>query len=276
MIAKRRNRLTRPWIVAVLVAWSFAFAVQAKDEQVLTFGIVPQQSAAKLAQQWTPLINAWSELTGLQMQFATAPDIPTFEQRLADGEYDLAYMNPYHFTLFSQAPGYHAVANAKNKRITGIIVAHRDWQGPLDDLQQAQIAFPAPRAFAATLLTQAELGQSDIRFTPRYVGSHDSVYLAVAKGIFPAGGGIMRTFNSIPETLKSRLKVIHRTASYTPHAIAIHPKHSEEMRMALVQVIDLLNEHHHAAAAFEMLNIQGLQAAQNEDWNDVLALGISK
>jgi phosphonate transport system substrate-binding protein len=68
----------------------------------LSFGVVPQQSATELAKAWIPLFNVLSESAGLGLRFATAPSIPIFEQRLAAGEYDLAYMNPYHYTVFSQ------------------------------------------------------------------------------------------------------------------------------------------------------------------------------
>ena len=55
----------------------------------LTFGIVPQQSATKLASLWTPILSYLSTKSGVELSFATAPDIPTFEKRVLDGEYEL-------------------------------------------------------------------------------------------------------------------------------------------------------------------------------------------
>ena len=48
------------------------------DEQVriIRFGIVPQQSASKLARLWTPILNYVSTKTNYQFQFKTAPNIP--------------------------------------------------------------------------------------------------------------------------------------------------------------------------------------------------------
>lgn len=51
-------------------------------ESILTFAVVPQQSASKLAQLWNPIVEQLSIKTGLKIKFATAPDIPTFEKRL--------------------------------------------------------------------------------------------------------------------------------------------------------------------------------------------------
>ncbi|EIZ1344210.1 phosphate/phosphite/phosphonate ABC transporter substrate-binding protein [Vibrio parahaemolyticus] len=242
----------------------------------IVFGVVPQQSATKLVQQWQPLLQRWGEFAGVEIKFATARDIPTFEARLMAGAYDIAYMNPYHFTLVNQKPGYTALARAKNKRITGIIVARRGKLVSLDELQENTIAFPAPRAFAASIITQSELAQKGIKFTPKYVGSHDSVYLGVLKGLYVAGGGVKRTFESLPSENKEQLSVIYTTAGYTPHAIAISNEVDEEMALALRAAISQLNEDPKAQESFALLNIDGLQLAQDQDWQDVVQLGISR
>ncbi|WP_443147289.1 phosphate/phosphite/phosphonate ABC transporter substrate-binding protein [Photobacterium sp. MCCC 1A19761] len=276
---KRQNRR---WLlrcslllVAVLLLSMLSLPVLAA-RPVLVFGVVPQQSAARLAAQWMPLLDVWGDIVGVEFRFATAPDIPTFEARLKAGEYDLAYMNPYHFTLFHQSPGYRALARARDKRITGILVAKKNWQGDLTQLEGQTLAFPAPRAFAATVLTQSELDAAGIHYQPQYVGSHDSVYLSVAKGLFPAGGGVIRTFNSLPDALRNELTVIHHTARYTPHAVAYHPKLDAATVSRLRQSIALLDQHAGAAVAFSQLNIKGWQLAADQDWDDVAALGIRR
>ena len=98
----------------------------AEESLTLSFGIVPQQNATKLARLWTPICKYLSKQTGYRFVFKTAKDIPTFEKRLATGEYDIAYMNPYHYTVFSIDPGYRAIAKETNKRIQGIIVVKKD------------------------------------------------------------------------------------------------------------------------------------------------------
>jgi phosphonate transport system substrate-binding protein len=167
----------------------------AQDPKPLSFGIVPQQSAARLARLWTPVCRWLSERTGQTVVFKTAKDIPTFEQRVAAGEYDIAYMNPYHYTVFSIDPGYRAFARETEKRIRGIVVVKKDsaYQS-IGELAGMTLAFPAPAAFAASVLPRAYFKKNGIEITPRYVKSHDSVYLAVARGLYPAGGGIQRTF----------------------------------------------------------------------------------
>ncbi|HHF3059302.1 TPA: phosphate/phosphite/phosphonate ABC transporter substrate-binding protein [Vibrio diabolicus] len=259
-------------LLMVLCIWSPSVVAQPS----IVFGVVPQQSATKLVQQWQPLLQRWGKFAGVEIKFATARDIPTFEARLMAGAYDIAYMNPYHFTLVNQSPGYTALARAKNKRITGIIVARRGKSVSLDELQDKTIAFPAPRAFAASIITQSELAQKGIKFTPKYVGSHDSVYLGVLKGLYIAGGGVKRTFESLPSEIKDQLSIIYTTAGYTPHAIAVSNNVDEEITLALRKAISQLNDDPKAQESFTLLNIDGLQLAQDQDWQDVVQLGISR
>lgn len=175
----------------------------------LTFAVVPQQSATKLARLWTPILNHLSARTGYRLSFKTAPDIPTFEQRLARGDYDMAYMNPYHYTVFNQSPGYVAFAKEKDKHIRGIIVVRKD-SGHKDLVEFAgqTLAFPSPGAFAASILPHAHFKKMSIPFTPNYVMSHDSVYRAVAKGLYPAGGGVIRTFRNMDPAVSDQLRIL--------------------------------------------------------------------
>ncbi|GLT18011.1 phosphate ABC transporter substrate-binding protein [Vibrio zhanjiangensis] len=241
----------------------------------LTFGVVPQQSASRLAQQWAPIVSYLSSAIGQEVIFATTPDIPSYEEKLAQGEFDIAYMNPYHYTVFSQAPGYRATAKAKDKVIKGIIVVRKDSQiTELTQLQNQKLAFPSPAAFAATILTQSYLKSANIEFTPSYVSSHDSVYLSVAKGFFPAGGGILRTFNALPETTRKQLVPIWTTKGFTPHAIAVHPRITAETELKLKAALEQLHTSPMVKTQLEQLKIKGFVSAQDSDWDDVRALNI--
>lgn len=245
-------------------------------QQTLSFGIVPQQSASKLAKLWGPIISELSKQSGLDIKFATAPNIPTFEQRLSEGEYDIAYMNPYHYVVFHQSAGYQALAKARDKYIKGIIVVAKDGNiETLSDLDNMSLSFPAPAAFAASILTQSDLSQRNINFKANYVSSHDSVYLTVAKGLYAAGGGVLRTFNNLDSAVQDKLRVLHTTHGYTPHAIATHPR-VDPAQMKKIQLA-LLNLES-TATGKQLLNsikIKGFEEANNGDWDDVRDLQIS-
>lgn len=259
-------------ITALIMALS-SLSVQA---ETLTLGIVPQQSAQKLARLWTPVVKYLSEKTGHDIRFATAKNIPTFEQRLLAGEYDIAYMNPYHFTVFNQKPGYRAIARQKGKQIKGILVVRKDSSiAGLTELDGARLAFPSPAAFAASVVPRASLTQRDIQFSPHYVSSHDSVYLNVAKGFFPAGGGVLRTFNNTDPAVREQLKVLWTTDGYTPHAVAVSPAVSPDTAQQVQQALLAMADDPAGAPLLQAINFKAFAAAQDSDWDDVRKLNIT-
>lgn len=248
----------------------------ATEPAALSFGIVPQQTSSTLLRTWGPVLRYLREQTGHRFIFRTAPDIPTFEARLAAGEYDFAYMNPYHFTVFNQGDeGYQAVARAKDKHIRGILVVRKDSPATtLEDLRNATLAFPSPAAFAASVLPRANLGAEQVPFEAQYVSSHDSVYKAVAGGFFPAGGGVIRTFKATDPKDREQLRVLWTTPPYTPHAIAAHPRVDATVVSSIQQALASMDADEQGRLALENLKIKGFVAAKNSDWDDVRALQI--
>ena len=228
--------------------------------ETLTFGIVPQQSAKRLAETWGPLLAILSEKTGKNIEFATAKDIPTFEKRLASQEYDFAYMNPYHYVVFSEQAGYSALAKQKDKKIQGIVVIHKDSDiNSIQELDGKQVAFPAPAAFAATLIPLASMRQLGIDLEPIYVLSHDSVYLNVEREFLIAGGGIVRTLSTLPEEARKNLKVLWKSKQYTPHAIASKSSISNETRKSILDALLSLNGDPKYAERLKAIGFNGFE-----------------
>lgn len=265
---------TRPIVLTLLLLTA---PMSGMAEQALSFGIVPQQAASKLARLWAPILKHLSDESGVQLSFRTAPDIPEFERRVLAGDYDIAYMNPYHYTVFHETPGYRVFARQGDKRIRGIIVAPRNSPiTSLNELEGKTLAFPAPAAFAASVLPRAELKARDITIEPRYVSSHDSVYRAVAKGLYPAGGGIERTLANVDERTRAQLKVIWRTEAYTPHAIAAHPRVPSDTINAVLKAMVEMRESDQGRHLLKSIKFKGIEAAKNSDWDDVRGLQLNE
>lgn len=245
------------------------------SEDTLTFGIVPQQSASRLAKTWGPVLRELSSEIGVEVQFRTAKDIPTFEACLAAGAYDIAYMNPMHYAVFSQEAAYRAIARQSNKRLKGIIVARRNAAiQDLGDLNGEQIAFPSPGAFGASVLTRSALDGMGVEFDANYVKSHDSVYRAVAAGLMAAGGGVTRTFRSVDPAIAAELEIIYETQAFTPHAIALHPELGAGLPERIKEALLRLSSEH--ADLVQAIGMEGFEIAQDSDWDDVRGLQIER
>jgi phosphonate transport system substrate-binding protein len=242
----------------------------------LTVGIVPQQSATALAAAWIPLLSEAAKRAGVKLAFRTAGDIPTFEERLKNGEYDIAYMNPYHYTVFSKAPGYRAFAREKDRKLVGIIVVAKD--SPLreiTELKDKAVVFPAPAAFAASILPRSEFEQKNIPIQAKYVNSHDSVYRGVAQGTFAAGGGIKRTLEAIDPAISSRLRILSSTPAYVPHAFAAHPRVDKAVLDKVSTALFAMNTDETGRQLLEPLSFKGIEAGQDKDWDEVRRLKIN-
>ncbi len=260
----------------LLITLVFLFGINASVvAKEYTFGIVPQQSAKKLAQLWTPVLQHLSEVSGMEVKFATAKDIPTFEKRLAAGEYDFAYMNPYHFTVFNELPGYVAMAHQSEKRIKGIVVVRKDSNAQdLTALDGLRLAFPSPAAFAATILPTANIAKLGLNIDAKYVSSHDSVYMAVSRGLLPAGGGIVRTFNKTDPAIRDTLRILWTSTGYTPHAFAAHPAVSSADRETFTNALVSISKSERGRELLSALGFADIQRADDASWDDVRDLQI--
>ncbi len=253
----------------------FAQPATAASPSELTVGIVPQQSATALAAAWIPLLSEAAQRAGISLAFRTAGDIPTFEERVKNGAYDIAYLNPYHYTVFSKAPGYRAFAREKDRKLVGIIVVAKD--SPLreiGDLKGKAVVFPAPAAFAASILPRAEFERQNIAIEARYVNSHDSVYRSVAQGNFAAGGGIKRTLEAIDPAIASRLRILTSTPAYVPHAFAAHPRVDKATLDKLSAALFSLHGDENGRRLLEPLSFKGIEAGQDKDWDEIRRLNI--
>ncbi|OLN29751.1 Phosphonate ABC transporter phosphate-binding periplasmic component [Desulfovibrio sp. DV] len=269
-ISKRSWRFL--WIVS-LALFPGPAGLAASQQTALVFGIGPHRSAVDLARQWLPLLAYLEKETDLTLAFETATDIPTFEVRLDAGRYDIVYCNPADYVQRSIASGYRAFARESGERLQGLVVVPSSSPvRTLDDLAGATLAFPAPRAFAAAMLPLAEFKARGIAVTPAYVSTHDSVYLAVARGFYPAGGGIRRAYDKSPEEIRQALRILWESPPYTPHPLAAHSRVPAaavaRLRAALVAMADSPQ----GRDVLTRMQFRGFEAGEDADWNDVRRL----
>lgn len=234
-----------------------------------TFGIVPQQSPAKLIQSWQPIADYLSEKSGHTVVLKIEKSIPEFEKNLYEGAYDFAYMNPYHYVVANKKHGYLPYIRSQDM-LQGILVAKDEKILETRPICQNLFLFPAPDALAATILAKYELSEKyGVDFEKEckylYVNSHDSVYKGVARDIGDIGGGINRTFQNLKDQdTKSKLHIIYKTNLYPSHPIAFHPRVSNEIKEQFTTL--LLNI---PSSLLEPLSIQKFITTDNAEYESV-------
>lgn len=213
---------------------TFIFFTTVLFSQEITLGVVPQQSPLELSKKWLKITNYLSQKIGVNVVFRTEKSIQVFEDKLYNGQYDIAYMNPYHFIVANKKQHYNAFARSK-ENIVGIILGKKGKEFNINNLKDTTFLFPSPNAFAATLLIKYELKEKynfniDNETKVIYVNSHDSVYKGVAREIGDFGGGIIRTFTNFKDLEdKDKIDIVYKTNNYPSHPFASHPRISQDL-----------------------------------------------
>jgi phosphonate transport system substrate-binding protein len=186
------------------------------------FGVVPHQTPLLLAERWIPFIEKLEESSGIPLEFQTAKTVEEFDDNFKKGIYDFVYINPYSLLLYQTSCEYTVFAKDSLNKIRGIIVVHNE--SPITSLSELEghtLAFPAPAAFGASILIQKELKKRKIKIVPKYVNTHDSVYLNVANKAVVAGGGICKTLHMFNQDGQNKLRIIFSTDAFSSHVFAV-------------------------------------------------------
>lgn len=203
----------------------------------LSVGVVPQLPAAETLRRWSPFLQRIGQSINLCFVLTVSSSIPEFEAAFKQGMYDLAFMNPYHQVMAYKAQGYVPML-ADTQLLTGIVVVSRDSPfKTLKDLKGANLSFPAPNAFAASLLIRSILADQGIAFKADYVKTHTNVYRSVALGAAQAGGGVNNTLLREPQSVQAALRILYETAGFRAHPLSAHRRVPEQQREEIVRRI---------------------------------------
>lgn len=241
-----------------------------------TFGVVPQYSVENLNQQWNPFLKNLGNRTNNNFIFKPVESMDEFEQLLNLGYYDFVYVNPFQYTRIKQKEGYKAFAKVKDMALRGIIVVNNNSNiKNISQLSGSEIAFSNKRAFAAYYLSTTELHKKNIKFTPKFLGSHEKVYDAVSKGLYVAGGGVEQTLEAAPYDIKNKLSILYTSPDSPPHAFAKHPRISETVVADIVSAMTNMNNNKSDELFLNMLNFpSGFVPATDSDWNSIRKINV--
>ncbi len=233
------TKIWQPLLLAMLSGFMWCSTANAQaSAPSLIIAITPQFAPTQTHRNWTPLLERLGQMTGYRFQLRVYDQIPAFEAELAQGIPDLAFMNPYHMVMAKKANGYRPLVR-DSTTLVGVLVVRSD--GPiknLADLNGQVLAFPSPNALGASLFMRALLMEKEgLKFTPTYVGNHQTVYRQVLQGDAAAGGGVRATHEKEPPAVQAQLKVLYATPEVAPHPLAAHPRVSAVVSRKIVDAL---------------------------------------
>ncbi|MCP4586900.1 phosphate/phosphite/phosphonate ABC transporter substrate-binding protein [Pseudoalteromonas sp.] len=265
-------------VLLTIFVCSSVWAEHKEVEAQYTIGVVPQFEQRKLFRIWQPIVKELEKRTGFAFHIVGSPKIPAFEKSFMAGEFDFAYMNPYHILKAHKTQGYIPLVRDGSRQLKGVLVVKKD--SPIQDvkeLNKKKVAFPAPNALGASLLMRADLSElHGLTIFPRYVQTHSSVYLNVALGQAEAGGGVMSTLNAQPDSLKSKLKVLYETRGMSPHPLSAHPRVDEQDREKVKQAWLEFSATAEGKALLSKIPMKESIGASMEDYQPMAEWGLDK
>jgi phosphonate transport system substrate-binding protein len=213
----------------------------ANADESYTFAVVPQFEQRKLFAIWQPIVDELSRRSGYKLKLVATLTVPDFERELAKGSFDIVYANPYHIMREGPRQGYIPLVRDQ-QALRGILVVRKDssYKTPAE-LNGVKLAIPSFNALGASLLIRADLEHMfNAKTIPIDVKTHSSVYLQVANGLIPAGGGVEKTLKEQDKAVQEMLRVLYTTREMPSHPIAAHPRLPALVRLNLQRaVLDL-------------------------------------
>lgn len=267
-------------VLALLFSASIFFSTNlaAQTEATYSLGVVPQFEARERADTWLPILAELSKRSGLQLVMKGASRIPDFDTAFAAGEFDLAYVNPFHAHRAMRSQRYFPLVRDAGNELFGILAVRKDspYQSARD-LAGQKIAFPSPNAIGASLLVRADLDTlHKIGYTPVFAQTHASAYLNAILGTTAAVGGVRSTFDLLKPEMRDQLRIIYQTRKIPPHPIIAHPRVPEAHRLRIQKAFLELAATPEGAHLLARIPMQRPITANVADYDIITTLNLEK
>lgn len=264
-------------VAGLLLLLLWTTAASAAEAEYYRLGVLPLQSPTKLAGMFSPLVGLMEQELDRPVQFVTAPSFSAFMDRVARREYHVIYLNPLLYTE-ARAAGYRAVAKVAGEPFTGILVVRGDSSIRTLDPERLprglRIGFPDPGAYAATVMTRQYMESLGIHvdewFQVEYFGSQDSALLALHAGLVDIIGTWRPSFRSMPEAVRSELRIIAETPPQPQMPVAVRDDVPAADVRQLVALLTGLGGRTDGRVALERLGfLQGFDPATDSEYREV-------
>lgn len=252
---KKLARCIVPALLVLLIGTAHtAGAQKANRPKQLTIGLLPGESAPTVIRLNEPMRAYLEKRLGIPVKLMVGANYAATGEALRFGRIDIAYLGPVTYVKQSQhaklvpiarpshagvGPAFHAV----------IIVPSDSTAKQLADLKGKEVAFGDPASTSGTWVPQYQLLAAGLTakrdYTPRVLGAHDAVALAVANHRVAAGGLSLPIYNRLIKEGKLDPKAVRILAESPPipeymwtFREGIDPAFREEVRQAFLTVKD--------------------------------------
>jgi phosphonate transport system substrate-binding protein len=256
------------WVLVVGLATVLATGAVAQDRP-LAFGVLNQQSPARTAERWNPILHYVTSVSSVPLQLRMGPTVQDTNAMMGRGEFDFMFTN-HNFQTEFDSLGYKVIARWAGEAIHGVIAVPADSPvRTLKDLDGRKIAFPSVDAFVGYAVPLVALRQAAVKVETVLAGNQEGV-LAQLKARRVDGGAVNSRFlASYAEREGVQFREIYVSPGYPDLAVIVHPRVPaatvERVRQALLG----MRNDPAAAAILTKAGSRGFEAATDRDYDPV-------
>lgn len=234
----------------------------------LAFGVLNQQTAAKTAQRWNPILKYLSDATGLSFQLRMGATVQDTDAMMGRGEFDLVFTN---HNFRKEYDGiYRVIARWAGKPIYGVIAVPADSPvKSLRDLNGKRVAFPSKEAFVAYAVPMVALNQAKISVQPVLAGNQEGALVQLQARQVDAAAVNSRFLTQFAAKRNLGYREIYISAAFADLPVVIHPRVPREQAEAIRRALLAMKDDPAAAAILEAAEAPGFEAATDVDYDNV-------
>jgi phosphonate transport system substrate-binding protein len=254
-------------IVVGLLLGLCILSASAAEDKALVFGVLNQQSPAKTAERWNPILRYLSEVTGLQFRLKMGATVQETDTMLGRGEFDLAFTNHSFRKEFDGI--YKVIARWAGPPIFGVIAVNAESPiKTLKDLAGKRVAFPSKGAFVAYAVPMAALQAANISVEQVLAGNQEGAMAQLKAHQVDAASVNSRFLTQYAARQGLQYREIFTSDAYADLPVVVHPRVPKTQIDTIRNALIGMERDPRAAPVREASAISGFDAASDRDYDN--------
>lgn len=260
-------QIRRLFIITTL-AGLVALHPSAHANEPLVFGVLNQQSAARTAQRWNPILKHLGTATGRQFVLRMGPTVKDTNAMMGRGEFDFAYTN---HNFRPEYDGQHTViARLAGKPVFGVIaVPANSPVKKLADLAGKKLAFPSREAFMGYAVPMQALQAAKISVDAVLAGNQDGAIAQLLAGQVDAAAVNSRFLTQYAATRQFAYREVFTSEGYGELPVIAHNRLPPTLVGAVRDALVRMKADPEGAKLLEAAEFSGFEPAQDNQYDNV-------
>lgn len=255
-------------LLATVVLMWIAVASASEGDKRLVFGVLNQQSPARTAQRWNPILKHLSDATGYDLQLRMGATVKDTNAMMGRGEFDFAFTN--HNFRKEYDGTYKVVARLAGKPIYGVVAVLDDSKAQrLRDIDGKRVAFPSREAFVAYAVPTLALQAQQVKIETVLAGTQEGALAQLKARQVEAAAVNSRFLTQYAAQNGLRYREIFTSDGYAELPVIVHPRVPKALVDTVSAALVGMKNDPKGAAILEAAGFAGFETATDADYQNV-------